>query len=252
MQESEERWVVRRSTYFFVLALLFASAFLEFTEASARSVGEFALMELRESASVCKAIAQNLEGQDDLLRELIDSTDLDERNSLLLEKANIDADLLLRYKRQSARQGVYLGNSFHGWPLSYYVKRSDGLFCGVGTRYLIEAEKAGPTQVSWVVRKIYLDAFYEYTSLPWWECCMDVSQEEFLGMVKEASVLYQKQPLKAAFRRWAIGIEKRTRRDLEAMMRKQKDYPAYSQEYRTQVQRDTAKFLKEFKRHVGG
>ena len=195
-----------------------------------------------------------MEGQSELQREIIDVHDFEQRDRLLIEKSKIDNGLLQRYQRQSAGQGVYLGNSFHGAPLSNFVANSDGLYCGVGERHLEDAEIAGSSEISWKLRRIYLDAIYENTLLPWTECCFDIPQDRFLKVVDAAAAIYRTGRARRNLQRWTVDIERRSLRNMQhtfkslGMQKTANGTNPYGAEYRAAVRRDTKKFIADLKK----
>ena len=233
-----------------VVQWLSVFAVLAMNGADARTVAQVAFQNYQEGVEICKAIAMQLPSQIQLLQEIDALTSLEERSQLFLEKAVFDASLLSNFRKHSIGNGIYLGNSYHAVPLAYRIPNSEGLYCGIGDRYLKEAEKSGGTQASWKLRKIYLEEFYKSTHLPWWECCMDVSQEDFLKLVKEASVIYRRGGLKRNLQIWASQIERQSLHDLEAALKKLEKSGENTSAYRGSTTRDTRKFLNELRELV--
>lgn len=233
-----------------------ALALLASSNVFSQSAAALAWAGFQESRQICLEVSRKLAGQTALQNEIIEVRDFEQRNQLLYEKSGIDAELLGRYKRQSGGEGVYLGNSFHGAPLSYYVAKSDGLYCGVGRRHLLDAEKSGGTEASWKLRRIYLDEIFKNTSLPWIECCLDISQEDFLKSVEEAAGIYRIGRARTNLQHWSIDVASRSIRSMQLTFKslgteKTADgVNPYGADYRAGVRRDTKKFIAALKKLV--
>ncbi len=195
-------------------------------------------------------MSRKLAAQTALQNEIIDVRDFEQRNQLLYEKSGMDAELLRRYQRQSAGEGVYLGNSFHGAPLSYYVAKSDGLYCGVGRQHLLDAEKSGGTEQSWKLRHIYLDEIYRHTRLPWIECCSDIPQADFLKFVEEAAAIYRTGGGRQNLQRWMVSVERKSLRESRQAIKGYVAQGAYDVAYGVKITSDTKKFIAEMKKLI--
>ena len=231
------------------ICLLCASTYAEAQTAAETAFGNF-----QESRQICKEIAVRLEGQSELQAEIIAVRDFGQRDRLLVEKSQLDKDLLRRYQRQSAGQGVYLGNSFHGAALANFIKNSDGLYCGVGGRHLKDAEAAGGSEASWKLRRIYLNAVYQVTLLPWLQCCHETSTDDLLKFVEEAAAIHRGDQARKNLRSWGADIENRTLRGMyehfkiNDLQKTENSTEAFRKEYRAGIQRDTMKFISDLKK----
>lgn len=169
---------------------------------------------------------------------------------MLYEKSGIDEELLRRYQRQSAGEGVHLGDSLHGAPLSYFVAKSDGLYCGVGMRHLKDAEKSGGTEQSWKLRRIYLDEIYKHTTQPWIACCSEIPQAEFLKFVEEAAAIYRTGRGRQNLKRWVAGIERQLLRESRLAIKRSVAQGGHGVEYGAKVASDMKEFVAGMKKLI--
>ena len=218
--------------------------------AHAKTSAERAYAQFNEGLAVCKEVTTHLQGKHDLMLELIETQNAQARHDLLKEKTNIDSQTLRKFLKHAASDGVRLGSTLHGAPLSSFVPESDGFYCGAGMKYLRQGEQAGGTKESWKLRQVYLNAYFPYIGWPWYACGPEVSQEEFLERVAAAFKAYRDPETKALFEGWVREVEGKMRIEMRRASATSDAPPEEWASERAFVKKEGQKFLRELKRRT--